>query len=74
MLKLFSSEALARAVDLACDAVGPESMLTEAGPEARFGTYLAATDLEAVSAQIYGGTSEIQRNLIGERVLGLPRE
>jgi alkylation response protein AidB-like acyl-CoA dehydrogenase len=74
MLKLFSSEALARAVDLACDAVGPESMLTEAGPEARFGTYLAATDLEAVSAQIYGGTSEIQRNLIGEHVLGLPRE
>ncbi|MGB8403937.1 MAG: acyl-CoA dehydrogenase family protein [Mycobacterium sp.] len=64
ILKLFGSETLQRAWDLAAVAAGTN----------------AASDLEllferqdALASTIYGGTSEVQRNIIGERMLGLPK-
>jgi alkylation response protein AidB-like acyl-CoA dehydrogenase len=63
-LKLFGSEAVQRATSYALD-IGS----TTAGPR----TTLFDEYLESMAATIYGGTSEVQRNIIAERVLGLPK-
>jgi alkylation response protein AidB-like acyl-CoA dehydrogenase len=58
--------------ELAMDVLGVEATLAEAFP-------YELTDLQRLalftrSDTIYGGSNEIQRNIVAERVLGLPRE
>jgi alkylation response protein AidB-like acyl-CoA dehydrogenase len=63
--------------ELALDVMGPAATLLEPGPGAP-GDYplgdFQRTFLFSRSETIYGGSNQIQRNIIGERVLGLPSE
>jgi alkylation response protein AidB-like acyl-CoA dehydrogenase len=67
--KLVWSEWYRRATDVALEVLGPEGV-ARWGRGARW----QPTFLEARAATIYAGTSEVQRNLLAERVLGMPRE
>ncbi|MBA3283292.1 MAG: acyl-CoA dehydrogenase family protein [Acidimicrobiia bacterium] len=70
--------------DLGLAIVGPQGMLHAYDPHAQkvldeatgnpFLTAVTTTALYAQAPPIYGGTDQIQRNIIGERVLGLPKE
>jgi alkylation response protein AidB-like acyl-CoA dehydrogenase len=88
--KMHWSEMHQRAMELALDIFGADAMLADCGPESgswpgvQRGThgedrpYRVSPMLSAFffsrSETIWGGTSQIQRNIVGERVLGLPKE
>lgn len=58
--------------ELAMDVLGPESEILEGGPYEL--SRLQSMYLFVRSDTIYGGTNQIQRNIIAERGLGMPRE
>ncbi len=72
IMKLATGQLLRRATDLALRIQAHNGLLT--GEAAPTGGVWQALFLAAPSIRIAGGTDEIQRNIIAERVLGLPRE
>ncbi|TDC97609.1 acyl-CoA dehydrogenase family protein [Actinomadura sp. 7K507] len=85
ILKLYSAEYHARVTELAMDVLGTDAMVRSGPP----GVSTVGADplgspnspaawqhafLTARAGTIYGGSSQIQRTTLGERVLGLPRE
>jgi alkylation response protein AidB-like acyl-CoA dehydrogenase len=85
--KMFWSEMHKAAMELALDIQGPASMLADVASatswpgtarEKRRDGYPVSPLMSAFffsrSETIWGGTSQIQRNIVGERVLGLPKE
>ncbi len=70
--KLLMSQVARLVRDLGPELLGPEAMAV--GPETTGGGVVQEMTLFAPAPSIYGGTDEIQKNIIGERVLGLPKE
>jgi alkylation response protein AidB-like acyl-CoA dehydrogenase len=71
--KLFRTETMLRMVSFAEEVLGPYAQLIEGSPFAvEHGRWMHAF-FYARAQTIAGGTSEIQRNVIGERVLDLPK-
>jgi len=69
MVKVFWSELDIRLHELALDLLGPHAELLDGDDAAWMKGYEFA-----LAGPIYAGTNEIQRNVIAERVLGLPRK
>jgi len=86
--KMYWSEMHKAAMELMLDIMGPSSMLIDSSVgsgswpgtarEKRREGYPVSAMMSAFffsrSETIWGGTSQIQRNIVGERVLGLPKE
>jgi alkylation response protein AidB-like acyl-CoA dehydrogenase len=73
VLKLHWSELNQRMQEFALELEGPASQLVRFSPYAVKSGLWQYTFLWSRSDTIYAGTSEIQRNIIAQRVLGLPR-
>ena len=83
LTKLSYSEFEKRFMEMAMEILGPYGQLTEGAPEelrleidtavGEQGTWAYAF-LWSRAGTIYAGSSEIQKNVIGERILGLPKE
>ncbi len=72
IVRLYFAELSQKIHRLGMDLLGPEALEAGAGMD-RLGPWVHEY-LESYSETIAGGTAEIQRNIIGERILGLPRE
>jgi alkylation response protein AidB-like acyl-CoA dehydrogenase len=72
IIKLYWATWHRRLGELAMDVLGPAALVLE-GPPYELDQF-QRTFLFSRSETIYGGSNEIQKNIIGERVLGLPPE
>ena len=72
VMKLFAAEYLRRLGNAALEVLGPEGALLSNDSPA--GQDWQQRFLYAPAIRIAGGSNEVQRNIMAERVLGLPRE
>lgn len=68
VIAVYNTELTQKVYRMAADLMGPEMLDLTASPSRWTTRYLLS-----IMQTIAGGTSEIRRNIIGERVLGLPR-
>ncbi len=73
MTKLFASETFKKHSNWFIDILGVEGLLRHGEPDAPMGGFIEESFRHAPVTTIYGGTSEINRNMVAEGHLGLPR-
>ena len=71
--KIFWSELDIHLHQTALALLGPQAELTQEAPEAAHGHNWLDGYVFSLAGPIYAGSNEIQRNIIAERMLGLPR-
>ena len=71
--KLTMSELSRSFRDIGLRVIGADGMLV-GDCDAQSGGHMGEVALFSPAPAIYGGTDQVQRNIIGERVLGLPKE
>jgi alkylation response protein AidB-like acyl-CoA dehydrogenase len=73
MSKLFSTESVVRHAEALTAMVGPDALRSRLDPTALEQGLIEHALRHSLGTTIYGGTSEIQRNIIAQRRCGLPR-
>jgi alkylation response protein AidB-like acyl-CoA dehydrogenase len=73
ILKLHWSHAAQKLYETSLESLGPEAPIMQGDPRSIAGGRYQLSFLHSRAFTIYSGTSEIQRNIIAERVLGLPK-
>jgi alkylation response protein AidB-like acyl-CoA dehydrogenase len=71
--KLFYTEVYQRLTELAMRVIGRAALSREDVAGLPSGEYVMKA-MQSISLTIAAGTSEIQRNIVSERILGMPRE
>jgi len=74
IMKLFAATNVMRRAEIGLELAGPEAVVWPEGAELPPGAQLGDFTLWRQGSSLGGGSNEIQRNIISERVLGLPRE
>jgi alkylation response protein AidB-like acyl-CoA dehydrogenase len=80
MAKLFSTDSQQRIAKLALDLIPEEGLLEPGGDDVVMGIKpytrgrWVSNYMFSLASAIAGGASNVQRNIIGERLLGLPRD
>ncbi len=72
LIRLFSGEAATRRAEIALELAGPDAVMSE--PDLGSAQDVGVKFLSRQASSLGGGSTEMARNIISERILGMPRE